>query len=88
MSMRLLLRLHVLVLLAGVALGALPGCAEPPYAPESGQDGVAPEPRDPDDVALKSGLSCQPRAANGYVAGARRSITVVDVDGRPVAPPK
>ncbi len=45
---------------------------------------MAPDPRDPDDLALKSGLGCHPRSASGYVAGARRAITVVDVDGRPV----
>ena len=76
-------RLH-LVLAAGLALTALSGCADLPAAPDSGEDGVAPAPRDPADLALKSGLSCHARTASGYVAGVGRAITVVDVDGRPV----
>jgi len=58
------------------------GCAELPV--ESGADGVEPEPRDAEEVALKAGLRCEPRPADGYVGGARRRITVVEVDGRPV----
>lgn len=86
MSMRALLRIHLFVALAAVALAVLSGCADPPTGgdPQAGADGVAPDPRDPDDVSLKSGLSCHPRSASGYVSGARRAITVVDVDGRPV----
>jgi D-alanyl-D-alanine carboxypeptidase len=86
MPLPTLLRLHVLLLSLGVALAVLSGCADPPVAADAqaGADGVEPDPREPDDLALKSGLSCHPRSASGYTAGARRAITVVDVDGRPV----
>lgn len=62
----------------------LHACADAPSLPTPGADGAAPEPRDPAEVALKAGLRCNPRSADGYRSGAHHGITVVDVDGRPV----